>query len=703
MIKKLSDYRTKKTFEFSRRYIFVSLFAICIVFHIGSYYFFDTKETVIGIIDHSGKRDTISPPPKMLKQTIILGVLEQNSTKIIFKCTLNEEDKKLLATKGLKLEAKLNKELQVGSFTYNGKDNSIIFRDTSKFVFKEGKVEDKIVISAGNFSYIAENQYEFIVEQESKGVISSILEWTLGDILKSIGGIFALIATIYYTSKIPIINIFFERRKEKKSFNKHLEKYKSDIALKNSTFGLLFCKSKKFSMDDAFIELTAKGKLESDNDSKDLFEIIKVYKRLIITGAPGAGKSLFCKKVLQLCCKENNFGFRNTIPILIELGSYKEGSPIKNYIPPEFSDCGHLLEEQLEKGEFLFLLDGFDEISEKNQSATIKNEILKFINDYRNCRYIITCRDEVYKSDFCREIDTEYVINEFDKDQIKTYIKTWLKLPNTVNKKGFTSNEIYNVLQENSHLMELARTPLMLAMILYLHVDKDKTLPHSRGEFYELLTKVLLDSKEMEIPKSIEYKWEYKELKSLLSHIAWNMNDRVMSKSKIKELIRNTKQEESDVNSVINNVLLHSNLIQRIKGEEMDEESIYRFSHKTIQEYFIAYYVLHNIAEDLLLGKFENNPPYWKKTIRLYCNLYKGDISNFLEKINKIKPDIALECLAEIKTNVSNENDILNGFISMDFKSKWKNNDGKNYIIKALGLIISGYRDEGVIQQRSSN
>jgi len=497
-----------------------------------------------------------------------------------------------------------------------------------------------------------------------------------------------------------------KRRAEEKRFNEYLEECKSQMASDNSTFNLPFCKSKKFPMESAFIKLMAKERKENSKDSEDLLKIIIKNERLIITGAPGAGKSLMCKKIMHLVGNKRDEHLKDTIPVLIELGSYDSStkSSIKNYIPKPPNGCDNLLEEQFVKGKVLFLLDGFDEISNKEQCRKIKNEILILMTQYPRCRYIITCRDEVYDEEFKEKIKTEYKINDFNENQIKKYIKVWTELTNETNKN---SKEIYKTLQEKSHLMELAHNPLMLAMILYLHVDNNRPLPRSRGEFYTLLTEVLLCPEATKKYADIKYKWDYKNLINLLSHIAWNMDDDgvgvTINQDKIKELIKKLNSEEREKNLIIED-LRNSSLILRIKGKESVGDAIYKFSHKTIKEYFTAHYARENNVEDLLLKKFEEDekPSRWKKTIRLYCNIYKGDISNTLEKINKIKGDIALECLAEIKTDIANENDILSKFISTDSKSNWKNDaNGKDYVIKALGLIISGYHDKGVIQQRA--
>ena len=696
--------KTKKIFNFSRRYIFVYLFVVSIAILVVSY-FVNIEGFIAGFKGNDKKGQVIQT--NILNQTniVIEGILEEVGEKIIFKCDLTENEKKFLLKKKITFEA-------IATDSLKQKGGNVILVVTSDSIpLEKGKIYD-----TGYFKF-EEDHYEYIVQKEKtspqKNIPSNIL-----DKLKNINQTLLLVLSIIVgiVAIIVAIIVFLlgnwrkkhdeekKRRDEENRFNVCLNKYKSRIVTENENFGLLFCESKVFSMKDAFIKLTAINRKGRNGDAKDLLELIIENKRMIITGAPGSGKSLICKKILHIVGRKEDERLKDTTPVLIELVSFKEDSQINDYLQ-EFNGYGNILEEQLKKGNFLFLLDGFDEKSNKKQSEKIQEEILRFIKIYPECRFIITCRDEVYNREFHGTIDNEYLIKEFEKEQIKKYIEVWLKIDNKANKNP---EVIYNVLQENSNLMELAKTPLMLSMILFLHVDNDKQLPHSRGEFYGRLTKVLLSPEENDFPKKFRYKWERKELKSLLSHIAWNMDDGEISRSKIKEFIKEIKPEESDDNSIINDVL-HSGLIRKIKSVEKDEESVYTFTHKTIQEYFVAYYVSHNNAEDSLLERFMDNSRYWEETIRLYCNLYglycnlyEGDISNFLEQINKVKPfDIALECLAEIETDISHENDILNKFISPDYKSKWIDENGKEYVLKALGLIISGYHDKGIIQKRA--
>lgn len=58
---------------------------------------------------------------------------------------------------------------------------------------------------------------------------------------------------------------------------------------------------------------------------------------------------------------------------------------------------------------------------------------------------------------------------------------------------GKSIEQLMNTLHNRPQIMILARNPLLLTIVAYLYTDTKFVLPHSRAEFYQKSTDVLLD------------------------------------------------------------------------------------------------------------------------------------------------------------------------------------------------------------------
>lgn len=114
-------------------------------------------------------------------------------------------------------------------------------------------------------------------------------------------------------------------------------------------------------------------------------EAVERHPKLMVLGKPGAGKTTFLKYLaIQCICGEFQ---ANRIPIFITLKQVAEANYIqelREYISKILDICGvsnNQLAELVNQGRFLFLLDGLDEVMEKD-SEKIINQIFAFTENY---------------------------------------------------------------------------------------------------------------------------------------------------------------------------------------------------------------------------------------------------------------------------------------------------------------------------------
>jgi len=537
--------------------------------------------------------------------------------------------------------------------------------------------------------------FEKLVEKIKNGTpITTII---IAFIITVLGG---LIVTIIVTL-VSYAYKMCKKIKQRRKFLKQLNEYKNRICNEYSTFGLPFDEDKEFSMKDSFINLSA-NKNNKEEVVHDISEFAKKNPYLVITGLPGSGKTLICRKLLYDCCSSSNkFTLESTISVLITLNNLTDKLERKLVFPIKDESFSPFIDKLFDEGLLQIIFDGFDEVKKDNQDV-VKNNIISFMENNSNCKYIITCRNTVYNNEFNdfikRKGGNRCNIINFGKKEVKKFIDMWLLEKEKKEGKKYTRSgeAIYAVLQKKTNLKDLMRNPLTLAMIMFLHVDKSKVLPQSRGEFYELLTQNLLDPESNNNSNKLASKLSYHKKLQLFSEIAFKVQTskeakgiREIPEELIEYVIKSLNIPYDNINDFIKNEIRSSGLI--IKAD-----NIYQFPHLTLQEYFVAYWMCKNNKEALLLSNFQENPKQWQEIIKLYCNISKGkNLTTLFLKIKDIDAIVALECLADAK-NIDDgvTSDILNTYLKPI-------PDWCERTVKALALITSGLHSEGSVADRA--
>lgn len=324
---------------------------------------------------------------------------------------------------------------------------------------------------------------------------------------------------------------------------------------------------------------------------------VEKYTNLIIFGKPGAGKTTFLKYV-AIQCIEGNFQ-ADRVPIFVTLKDFAEAPHKPNlleYLTEQFSGYSDTntfdatyFQKVINHGKTLVLLDGLDEVREKD-SARVLKQIRYLSNVFRGNHFIITCRIAALEYTF--EKFTEVEVADFDDQQISIFATNWFK------NKAVKSESFLRRLRENNRIRQLATSPLLLTL-LCLAFEESGAFPTNRSELYKEGLDTLL--KRWDAKRGIERDQGYKNLcvqrkEDLLSKIAFNTFDQFdyfftqkAAEQYITDYIRNLPDANTDKEALQleSEVVLHSIesqhglLVQRAKG-------IYSFSHLTFHEYFTA-------------------------------------------------------------------------------------------------------------------
>jgi predicted NACHT family NTPase len=383
---------------------------------------------------------------------------------------------------------------------------------------------------------------------------------------------------------------------------------------------------------------------------------VETHSKLRVLGKPGCGKTTFLQ-YLAIQCDRGEFA-ANLVPVFITLRDFADDSKeteafgLLDYINSEFLTCGiseqsaiaiapaKLTETLLLEGRVLLLLDGLDEVLDRDNKAVLK-EIRRFSEKYSKNLFIVTCRTAAKAFNLTRFTDVE--IAPFTQSQIVAFAQKWFAVftrKNPQNEMDMAVQFIEQLdLPENLPFRRLAVTPLFLHLACWVFHRQEK-FPSKKAEFYKQCLDLLL-GKWDEI-RGIERDEVYQgfllpQKLKLMSQIAaatfehgnYFFGQRT-AEQYIGDFISNlpnasTDAEELQLDSevVLKTIeLQHGLLAERVRG-------IFSFSSLTFQEYFTARKIVasHNLQslERALEGLVSHiSEPRWREIFLLTAAMLRS-------------------------------------------------------------------------------
>lgn len=323
-------------------------------------------------------------------------------------------------------------------------------------------------------------------------------------------------------------------------------------------------------------------------------DAVEKYAKLMLLGKPGAGKTTFLKH-LSIQCITGDVLVR-LVPIFVTLKDFSEAAnqvSLLEYINQQLTEY-ELTSTQIANlfswGRVLFLLDGLDEVQEKDTFRIFK-EIRELSDKLNDNHFVITCR--IAAKEYTLEKFTEVEVADFDEEQVQAFVTNWFKA-----KDSDLDQQFLQQLKENEPIKELASNPLLLTL-LCLEFEESGDFPNDRAELYKRATNTLL--RKWDAKRGIQRDIVYHQLsvqrkENLLSYIAlttFEKGDYFFKQRQIEQYIADyiqnlseaeTNQEtlQLDSEAVLKSIeAQHGLLVERARG-------IYSFSHLTFQEYFTA-------------------------------------------------------------------------------------------------------------------
>jgi predicted NACHT family NTPase len=415
--------------------------------------------------------------------------------------------------------------------------------------------------------------------------------------------------------------------------------------------------------------------------TSSISELFKKKQFITLIGNAGSGKSTIVKYLFL-----NSIETKFKLPIKVELrylndfsGSVIDFIKEKIFKLNKLATHDRIIERIMSSGDFIFFLDGYDEIN-STKKERITKEIDELVKLYNKNFYLLTSRPYTeidllplfYNFEVCELSDED--INQFIKKQISIEEKELCnKIIEAVNS------------QENNSYKSFLSNPLLLSMFI-LTFQSYSSIPQKRSEFYSQVFDALYsvhDSmsklafvREKQSGLSKEYIVEVLKLFSFISYFdekfifdTHYLNEKlIFIKSKKKSLVFDNEKFINDLQVAI--------------GVLNKEGTDYTFPHRSLQEYFAAIYIAS-------LNDENNKKVVYKKIINVLTDhkqFRKTSRDNFHFLLSELDEKSVIthaiipyfdKFITEFKIDEKKYKDIIDKFISINSVF-----EAFNYILK---------------------
>lgn len=407
------------------------------------------------------------------------------------------------------------------------------------------------------------------------------------------------------------------------------------------------------------------------------FSFLYEYRKVAILGSAGSGKTTLLKHIALMCIDDGS-----RIPVFLELRNFNEERySFEEYVTKSISEKVSI-NELFKKGEFIFILDGFDEIN-FSEGKYVISQIEKFISKYSNNIFIISSRPGTNIESLLQFFVFE--IEPLNQNDISLFVKK-LELTSKVR------NNFNYHLNEDEILHQYLTNPLFLSLYInYINYHSYSDMPSKKTVFFRNILDTLFSQHDAVSKLGF--------VRDKLSGLNKDELETVSSILAFRALISSSKSFSTD------NLYNELQLIKKSTGLSFENENIiydltitvnilindsgyFNFTHIAFLEYlaslFISRLPLKN--KEKVYGQFlKSNKVYYSTSFLTF--LYELDYKSFIQFF--ILPFIEQYSDSNIDSIDYSKNQILE-FLIFTFRKNMDNDYLKyNYLQEIYNDLIS--------------
>lgn len=427
-------------------------------------------------------------------------------------------------------------------------------------------------------------------------------------------------------------------------------------------------------------------------DQLRIWDILKrspqesIYRSLVIQAWGGYGKTTLLRHVTYIYCQklyhQAPYKAPKLLPVLLDFRQWQkviieekpdlpnliekyhlpylpEGKEVK--LPPNWAK--HWLSQ---KAGMLVMFDGFDEVKEHRKEGEEKPRSLvsrwvgQQMRNYPNAVFILTSRPAAYRLDFDPEskFNLSFYVKGLNADQRERFIQCWYlgrekhfsadpNHPAVLTEAYRKTQDLLQQLTNRPELEDLAKSPLMLAIIVNLHASYDGvSFPDRRVDLYRAIIRLQLGDRPL--AKKIDLLLPLENSQRVLQQLALFMMQETLSRIDELSLLAQLQKGLDYLNSTVKSAEFLKQM-EEVSELLVKVDHEYEFAHPQLQSYLSACEIIDTNQENLLLANWQETE--WKDMILMYASLANATqfITQLLEFEQQASRDLAYECFKCVK------------------------------------------------------
>ncbi|MDX1416215.1 MAG: BTAD domain-containing putative transcriptional regulator, partial [Candidatus Promineifilaceae bacterium] len=188
---------------------------------------------------------------------------------------------------------------------------------------------------------------------------------------------------------------------------------------------------------------------------------------LLILGEPGSGKSTMMLDLARTLIRRARKDEKQPIPVVFNLSSWR-GSSLMDWLQRELNEKylipNKIGRQWLDEDQLLLLLDGLDEVGQNQRGACVEA-----INQYRQehglVSLVVCSRTEEYEALAVKlKLENALLLQPLTDEQLERYFSA----------AGDSLGGVRQIIEEDEHTRDMARSPLMLSVLTLAYQDVEK-------------------------------------------------------------------------------------------------------------------------------------------------------------------------------------------------------------------------------------
>ena len=417
----------------------------------------------------------------------------------------------------------------------------------------------------------------------------------------------------------------------------NISKYLKTVENKTRYISTFATPSGAVLLEDLYEPLSLKCKANKKNFLIDGYprRLFEESRCVAITDDAGMGKSTIAKYLVRRAIYE-----QKGIPLLIELRRLRAGQSIVSCLCKDLAEsdvdspeAGELI-RLFSQGNFIFILDGFDEIEESIRSAVV-DEVNEIAARFCFCYFVITSRPEYSTSLFPAFM--EFGIDKLERDQAESLIDRCDA------GRGIGGTLISKI--DEADVSEFLGSPLLVTL-LYRAFDYRNSVPPKRVIFFRQVYDALFQDHDLAKGDAFARKKESgldsEDFHKLVRAIGFETFRAGRVSYASEEIVGHINLALGRVGFDISANKVLQDLLKAVPIFQRDGVEV-KWSHKSFQEYFASQYIYFDAVDrrrEIIDLMFRNKDCLKYREIFRFLSEYDVDLLRsvcILPLINEVK------------------------------------------------------------------